>query len=274
VVLGGGVMQDRVGRRTIFDPPVALVLAHPDDEVAGSGALLTRLIHPIVIHVTDGSPRDLRDARAAGFATREAYAECRRQERGRALATVAVGGPSILDLGAVDQEASLALALLARRMAELFAALRLSTAVTHPYEGGHPDHDATAFSVHAACALLARDGARPPAIVEQTSYHNRGGVMSVSVFLPDGPEGVTERLDPGTAALKRRMIDAYVSQRHVLAAFPVAVERHRPAPKIDFLRPPHEGTLWYECFAWGMMGERWRALAGGAGAELGLEGAL
>jgi LmbE family N-acetylglucosaminyl deacetylase len=267
-------MRDPAGCRTTFDPPIALVLAHPDDEVAGSGALLTRLTQPIVVHVTDGSPRDLRDARAAGFATREAYAECRRRERGRALAIVEIDGAGILDLGAVDQEASLALAPLVRRMAELFSVLRLSTVVTHPYEGGHPDHDATAFVVHAAGALLARDGARPPAIVEQTSYHNRGGTMSVCDFLPGGPEGVTERLDVETAALKRRMIDSYVSQRHVLGTFPVAVERHRPAPAVDFLRPPHQGTLWYECFAWGMTGERWRALAARAGAELGLEGAL
>jgi hypothetical protein len=70
------------------------------------------------------------------------------------------------------------------------------------------------------------------------------------------------------------MLDCYASQRRVLQAFPVTVERHRPAPRIDFRRPPHPGRLWYECFAWGMTGERWRALAARAQAELGLEGGL
>src|ERR1051325_5216230 len=43
---------------------LAIVAAHPDDETIGAGAYLARLSQAIFIHVTDGAPRDMRDARS------------------------------------------------------------------------------------------------------------------------------------------------------------------------------------------------------------------
>jgi hypothetical protein len=43
-----------------------LVVAHPDDEVVGVGGQLARLMGVRLLHVTDGAPRNLLDAQAAG----------------------------------------------------------------------------------------------------------------------------------------------------------------------------------------------------------------
>jgi len=78
-------------------------------------------------------------------------------------------------------------------------------------------------------------------------------------------------LSPAQAALKRRMLGCFATQRRTLAPFPAdAPERLRPAPRHDFTRPPHAGTLFYESFPWGMDGARFRALAAEAAAALGL----
>jgi LmbE family N-acetylglucosaminyl deacetylase len=138
--------------------------------------------------------------------------------------------------------------------------------LTHPYEGGHPDHDATAFAVHLARELMS---AAPPVVLEFTSYHLSGDGIATGAFLPAGVTASAE--NPPAAALalaleererKRRMIACFASQAETLAQFPVGeVERFRVAPAYDFTRAPHDGTLHYERFDWGCTGEEWRARA-------------
>ncbi len=119
--------------------------------------------------------------------------------------------------------------------------------------------------MHTACRLLATRGAPVPAVVEMTSYHLRDGAMATGTFLPathGGERGVLTRvLSEPERALKRRLMGCYATQERVLRRFPIEVERVRRAPAYDFERPPHDGTLFYECFDWGMTGPRWRRLA-------------
>lgn len=254
-------------------PSAAVIVAHPDDEVIGVGARLPRLRDAVFIHVTDGAPRNLHDVHAAGFDTCAAYARARREEFQTALAFAAIPADRACCLGFADQEASLYLAELARMLAEIFVNSRPKLILTHPYEGGHPDHDATAFAVQVACRLLAARGAAPPDIVEMTSYHRGPGGMMVAEFLPgDGGEVYTLALSEAERRFKRHLFDCYRTQRNVLAAFAIAHEHFRPAPHYDFTGPPHPGPLYYEGFDWGMRGERWRHLAAAALEALDIRG--
>ncbi|HEU4642435.1 MAG TPA: PIG-L family deacetylase [Gemmatimonadaceae bacterium] len=259
--------------RNAAPPPRALVLAaHPDDETIGAGARLPLLRNPLVVHVTDGAPRDLRDAHAHGHRSREAYAAARRDELCAALALAGVTPDHLRSLGAVDQEASLAMAPLARLLATLLCEHRPDVVLVHAYEGGHPDHDAAALIAHAAVALLARDGVSPPPLVEMACYHARGSEAVRGDFLPDAHRATaTIELSAAERTLKRRMRDCFASQREVLAPFPLHRERFRLAPRHRFGAPPHQGALHYEWYDWGMTGARWRALARDALATLDLE---
>lgn len=284
---------------------VVLVAAHPDDEVVGAGARLPAWPGVLLVHVTDGSPKDLRDARAHGFSTRADYARARRGELLRALALAGVGPDQARALDVTDQEAALHLEAITRDLAGLLRDRRPDVVVTHPYEGGHPDHDAAAFAVHAACALLRAEGGAPPAVVEMTSYHRRlsrepappgaavpgeafaatpsgadllGGPpadMEIGEFLPAaGAAVVTRDLSSEERRFKRALFDCFVTQADVLRAFPLDRERFRPAPSYDFCAPPHEGPLFYETRPWGMTGARFRSLAEAAQRALGLRGPL
>ena len=66
------------------------MVAHPDDEVIGASALLMRVPELRLLHVTDGAPRDLRDAQAAGFAGWQDYAQARGHELAAALALAGI----------------------------------------------------------------------------------------------------------------------------------------------------------------------------------------
>jgi N-acetylglucosamine malate deacetylase 2 len=239
-----------------------IVVAHSDDEVVGIGGQLDRLCGLRLVHVTDSAPRNLLDAHAVGFDGRQDYAAARRQELLAALRLAAIEATQADQLDIPDQEASFRLIELARILAAKFDALRPEVVLTHAYEGGHPDHDAAAFAVHAACALVERGGGQAPAIVEITGYHMATGTVVKSEFMgfPGSPV-TTLALGEHERALKQRLIECFATQSRLLADFRIDVERFRPAPAYDFTRPPHAGRLFYEHFDWGVDGARWRALA-------------
>jgi LmbE family N-acetylglucosaminyl deacetylase len=252
-----------------------VIVAHPDDEVIGAGALLGRLAGPVVVHVTDGAPRDLVDARSAGFDSAAGYAAARRREAARALALLpSKPGPTV-ELGVADQEASRSLAGLAGRIADLLGRERPDVVLTHAYEGGHPDHDAVAFAVHAAVRLLAGSVTMPPALHEVTGYHAGDGALVVGRFLAgSGARAAVVRLTGAERERKRRMLGCFVTQVRTLEPFVhrLRFERVRSAPAYRYSAAPHHGRLWYEHFGrGGLTGEEWRALAAAGLRALGLE---
>src|SRR5690606_1813800 len=221
-----------------------VIVAHADDEVIGLGGQLARLSGVRLIHVTDGAPHNLFDARAAGFDCWQDYALARRDELHAALALAGIAPTQTEQLGVPDQEASLMLVELAAVLAARFAALCPEVIVTHAYEGGHPDHDATAFAVHAACTLVQRERGRAPALVEITGYHMAAGEPVMAAFQHDPDVPVTTLpLGSDQRAFKRRLVECFATQRRALANFPIDVERFRPAPAYDFTRAPHADRL-------------------------------
>jgi LmbE family N-acetylglucosaminyl deacetylase len=240
-------------------PTVLVIVAHPDDEAIGAGGLLAGLPDAVVAHVTDGAPRDDRYAQSKGFATRESYARARRREVVAALAHVGISPERCRGLGYVDGEASMQLLELVFDVADLMDEVKPDVVLTHPYEGGHSDHDATAFAVQLASAILRRDNAPAPIVLELTSYHNDSGTRRVFSFLPFiGSEERTIALTDSEKILKKRMYEEFTSQQHVLERFPIDIERFRPAPRYLFTKAPHEGQLDYERFCTLITGAQWR----------------
>jgi LmbE family N-acetylglucosaminyl deacetylase len=251
-------------------------VAHPDDETIGASSVISRLTEVTIIHITDGAPRNMKDATAAGCETRREYADARREECLAAMELVGVKQQNVIGLGITDQEASFEVAGIAHRLAEVLRQLGPDVVLTHAYEGGHPDHDATAFAVHSAHWLLERKGLTPPAMFELALYHTRDGVTIMSDFLPGshGDEKRTLLLSDDACRLKRRMIECFFTQRETLNQFPIEVERFRLAPLYDFTIAPHPGRLHYEFFDWGMTGTRWRELASRTLGKLGANGEM
>jgi LmbE family N-acetylglucosaminyl deacetylase len=254
---------------------IAIVAAHPDDETVGLGGQLSRLSGLRIVHVTDGAPADMVDARRRGCTTREEYAALRQEELVDAMALAGLPPARLIPLGIADQEAAAVMAGLAQRLADLIDGGDIGCLITHGYEGGHPDHDAAAFAVQAATALLRSRGLPVPAVLEMAGYHAdpiQGGLVT-GRFLPaqgSMPETVLP-LSAEARAQKRRLFAAFTSQAAVLDHFRVDEERLRPTLPTDFMAPPHPGRLWYERQPWGWTGESWRAKAAEAIAQLGLE---
>jgi LmbE family N-acetylglucosaminyl deacetylase len=218
-----------------------------------------------VLHVTDGAPRDAR-FRSRPDLDRAACARLRREEAARALEAGGIAPTRTWCLGAVDLEAIDAVGSLAAEVARIAHHIKPRWIVSHAYEGGHPDHDATALVVHIARELLLRRYRSAPEVFEMTGYGGSGRFGAQTFLEPNEAAPLAEpayrrTLSCEERATKRAMLACYAStQRDVLTPFATVVERIRPAPRYSFDRAPHAGELWYERAGMGD-GAEWRARA-------------
>ncbi len=245
----GEVLRALQARRPV-DLPVAVVVAHPDDETIGAGASLRLLRDLTLVHVTDGSPRNPSDAQAAGFATAADYAAARRQELAAALRAGLVDARVPPFAAVPDQEASERLDAVAEALRPVVAGA--AVVLTHACEGGHPDHDAVAFAVQAIGAP----------VIEMAGYHAGPQGLVTGGFR--GEPGIAIALAPDEVARRDAMLDCFVTQRRTLAPFRHAdAERFRRGPGYDFADPP-VSPAYYDGFDWRMTSQRWLGLARGA----------
>ena len=238
-----------------------IVAPHPDDETIGAAIWMARHrdIRITLLHITDGSPRDPADFPAAGFASREAYADERRCELGEALSLFRIGPEQLRSFSYVDKESHLHLPELIARMLALIKELQPAVVLSPAYEGGHPDHDTAALAVAVARLHVTQSFCH----LEYRLYHaGPNGAMVTDEFLPQPMNPV--EVCPLTKAeqqLKRRMLATFRTQQHILREFSLSNEQFRPAPSYDFARPPHEGMLMYEHWGWAISGKEWRDYA-------------
>ena len=247
----------------------SVIVAHPADEVVGAGCLISKLVDVTVLHVTDGAPPDMHDAKAAGFKEREDYAKARREECLHALAIANVPEDRVVDLEITDHCASNCLADLTKNIATFLQHSGADIVVTHPYEGGHPDHDATAFATHAALRLMKQNGFKPPVVFEMGLHPSEDFKAKVPDFLPGTErETTTLLLDERARELKQRMFACFETQRASLEVSPIGPEKFRQPIAYDFTAPPQEGKLHYERFDWAPSRDEWQSLASSALADL------
>jgi LmbE family N-acetylglucosaminyl deacetylase len=247
------------------------VVAHPDDETLGAASLIQRRRDLFIVVATDGAP-------PAKWDRREEVTVHRFRELEAALRITGFPADHCRCLGVGDLQASLHLASLARSFARLIAEQKFDYVLTHAYEGGHPDHDAIAFAIHHAAALLKRRG-REIQVVEMPLYH--AGPKNRENWLRSAPYPVfanhTEtpmlsiRLSNEEVDIKRRMLNFYVSHNDIIGPCDPTVEHFRYAPDHDFFAPPHAGDVLYENYGLNLDFATWGRLAVEASHDLAIE---
>ena len=221
---------------------VVAVVAHPDDETIGCGALLARARRADVVVVTHGAGSSPEFLRKVGAPSMNAHAATRWGELCDALAAAAIDPERASCLNVEDGGVWREVETIVSGLTSIFAQKRLRFVLTHAFEGGHSDHDGVAYCVHRAALAL---GARTPTIVEMPFY-NLGPTGPQFQAFCDGAEGTMIALDPHEVALKRAMYAAYRSQERVLRRLSPEFERYRVVAPAAFCQPPNGGRLKYD----------------------------
>ena len=243
-----------------------VIVAHSCDEIIGAGGLLSRLREITILHVS-GSPTG-RHSPATGLANQNDH-EARTQACISALALANVSSDRVIEMGVTDIREPHSLAILSREIAGFLQRFGPEIVLTHPYDGGHPDHDATAFATHAAMRLMQNNGFEPPALFEIALHPSKDGQKRELDFFPGSwREATTFVLDQKMRKLKRRMFDCVDGHEGTLRGTTLSLERFRRAPNYDFSVAPNAGKPAYESFASEMTGVQWQALARKALSEL------
>jgi N-acetylglucosamine malate deacetylase 2 len=227
-----------------------ILVAHPDDEALGCGALLQRMRHPIVVFATDGAPRS--DFFWKKFGSRAAYAAVRRNEAMQALALAGVKNIFFLAESAdsfCDQELFLNLEAAVDAVGAAVEREQPAALLTLAYEGGHPDHDACNFITSVIASRFSLPAWEMPLYhrsVDGTPVHQR--------FVQESGAEQLLRATEKEARVKQAMFQTYQSQFESLPPFRLEEERYQRLPATDYARPPHDGRLNYEVWGWPMTG--------------------
>ena len=244
-----------------------VIVAHPDDDVVGAGGLISRLNDVTVLHITNGESGKGRESNAASGESGEVARAA--SESRTALALANVSPDHIVEFGLSTEQAPFELTNLTRRIASFLIQVAPDIVLTNPYEGGDPDHDATAFATHAALRLMSQKGFEPPSIFEIAMYPTPDGKKRVLDFLPsEAAEVTTLLLDKKARDLKRQMFDCFTRRPDLQRQNSFGRERFRRPPRYNFAAPPNGGKLNYERVAPGVEVVEWQELVRKAWSEL------
>lgn len=231
-----------IGRRNFPPPPhggggVLVFAAHQDDEVLGLGLTLARHRSKgervTVVFTTNGSGANWKVSNTV----KRAVSSARFQEACDALAIIGVDPLDIVCLGFPDGGVHRYIPEASADVATLIRAIAPHTIYAHAMEGGHLDHDVTAFIVQEVSARLGIG-----AVFEWAEYNveARGGDPISDARFASDPyvpefECAPTPFDQDELLSKQQMLARYASQAVSIRYYPFRGEILRRARPIHLL---------------------------------------
>ena len=211
----------------------AIVLApHEDDEMLGVGILLQRFCgHVKVVFMTDGAPISgypmKKRMLPSPIMSREEYADIRKGESVLAANTIGLKESDLAYIGAEDSGLSHVLVDTCEALRGMISSFNPYYIFFPAYEGGHPDHDATAAI---AKALSHYDDLREISFFEYALYSSPDGLKIFNEFQDASSGDIRIIAEHDERNIKKEAVSCYKSQLGgLLGNFSIERETIRPA---------------------------------------------
>jgi LmbE family N-acetylglucosaminyl deacetylase len=216
---------------------VLVFAAHQDDEVLGLGLTLARHRshgdRVTVVFTTNGAGGSWKESNTV----KRAVSAARFKEACAALAVISIDAAEIVCLGFPDGGLHRYIPEARADIATLIRAIAPHTIYVHAMEGGHRDHDVTAFVVQAVSARL-----RIEPVFEWAEYNSEApGGQPISdarfasdPYVPDF-ECAPTPFDQSEFTSKQQMLARYASQAASIRYYPFRSEILRKARPIHLL---------------------------------------
>jgi LmbE family N-acetylglucosaminyl deacetylase len=238
---------------------ILLLVAHPDDETIGFGGHISHCPNLYLVHLTEGSPQNLKYANYCGCTNQEEYAKLRMSELRSALTISSFDYNHYSNLQCVDLGVIYSIEKVIGDVLRIIKEIQPEVILTHPYEGGHPDHDCAAFIAQESIKIISEHNKTSDIRrMEFTCYHGKNGYMETGTFLDHSEKTITVQLSQEKKQMKEKMLNCFNSQKEMLSLFYTDKEIFRTAPEYSFSKLPHEGKLLYEQMDMGIESKCWR----------------
>jgi LmbE family N-acetylglucosaminyl deacetylase len=210
---------------------------HPDDAEFSTGRLMLRRKgqNIDVVCMTDG--RKGQDGSEGKILPEADYAKLRIMESRKALREFHIDEKNITYLMLPDQDV-VSNPFIIDRLFMMLKRIRPDFVLLPPWEGAHPDHDATHLFMIISLRNAGFDRSR---IIEYGSYNNYGGSLNIQEFIPH--DTAPERLAPTVNEQRRwrdimKLFRSQVNQQRDY--FPKSCfENFRILPRYDYAKLPY-----------------------------------
>lgn len=197
-----------------FSQAVIVLAPHEDDEMLGIGILLQRFCGRVkIIFITDGAPVSGYPMKKrmikSSILNREEYARIRKEESVLAAKTIGLKESDLIYINSTDSGLSYVLEDACDTLRKIIADFNPGYIFFPAYEGGHPDHDATAAI---AKALSHYDGFREISFFEYALYSSPGGLKIFNDFHEASSGDIRIIAGHDECNMKKKAVSCYLSQ--------------------------------------------------------------
>ena len=227
----------------MFGNRLLVLVPHPDDEVVGVCAGITRArangSSVFGAYLTNGVP-----AKELHWPWQRSEVAVRVQRRWRESETVAAA-LGIVPAWRQDTPTRTLKSFIKQTIAairEVINRYNVDTIWTPAYEGGHQDHDTANF--------IASRFSSQVRVWEFSEYNFACGKVRKQQFPHETGHEIVLTLDEREQSFKHRMYAVYASEQGTLRHMGLRTESFRPLKTYDYTRRPHAGRLYYQRLQW------------------------